>query len=62
LNTQNYVYVVICDNTVSSLGFDSFEKAEQWLFTDRNCTRLGNDWIYVDDGNLRYYIKEIIIK
>jgi hypothetical protein len=62
MNIQNYIYIIIYDNAISSLGFDSFDKAEQWLFAERKCSRLGNDWIYIDDNSLKYCIKEIMIK
>ena len=63
-----YIYIILCGDTVSGLGFDSFEKAEQWLIKERNCIRMGNDWIYKDKSADRllwhcfyYKIKEIKI-
>jgi len=63
---MKYIYVILCGDTVSGLGFDSFEKAEQWLITERDCERVGNDWIYKDKSadrcNCFYYkIKEVKI-
>jgi hypothetical protein len=58
------VYIITYSNTVSSLGFDSFEKAEQWLITERKCKKINNDWIYtqedIEEINY-YYIKKIDI-
>lgn len=65
-----YIYVILCGDTISGLGFDSFEKAEQWLITERNCERMGNDWVYKDKdlcvctnkcNCFCYYIKEVKI-
>jgi hypothetical protein len=60
----NYVYIIISGDSVSSLGFDSFEKAEQWLITERKCKKINNDWIYVQEDikkNNYYYIRQIEI-
>ena len=60
MESQNYIYVVLCDNTVSSLGFSTFEKAEQWLYKERNRKRINNEWLF-SDGNIHYKVKEIKI-
>jgi hypothetical protein len=60
----NYVYIIISGDSTSSLGFDSFEKAEQWLITERKCKKINNDWIYTQEDieEINYYfIKKIDI-
>ena len=60
MNNDKYVYIIICDNSISSLGFNTFDKAEQWLFKERSCKRVKNEWKYINGKNI-YLIKEIKI-
>jgi len=59
MKTQNYVYVIQYNGSISQLGFDSIEKAQQWLIDERDCTEI-NKWTYKNNGE-HYYIMEIKI-
>ena len=57
MKTQNYVYVIQYNGSISQLGFDSIEKAQQWLIDERNCIEI-NEWTYKNNGE-HYYIMKL---
>lgn len=56
-------YIITCNDKISSLGFDDFDKAEKWIMSREyeEKPKKWNGWTYLA-GRLTYKIYEVNIE
>lgn len=54
------VYIVTCNDKVSSKGFSSIEECQEWLEKERGCVGISS-WMYRYNDLITYRIHEITI-
>lgn len=61
---MKYTYIIIYNETsISSEGYDSFDKAERFILNTRaNNPRCIDVWLYEDSEGNTYKIKEISVR